>query len=73
MKQPIAWHKECLSNIYKSLERKKARLEQLQAEVDRDAKSATFYHVQVHEAETAKEDGFDSDLYLKNEKHFYVN
>lgn len=72
MKMTIAWHKESLSNTYKSLERKKAQLEQLQKEIDRGAQEATFYHVQVHEAEVQGKDGFDSDLFLKKQKGLYV-
>lgn len=72
MKMSILWHKECLANTYKSFERKKERLEQLQKEVDRDLQQVTFYHVQVHEAEVAGKDGFDSDLFMKKQRGLYT-
>jgi len=71
-KMPLAWHKECLANIYGSLKRKKDKLEQLQKEVDKCTQEATFYHVQIHEAEVQGKDVFDSDLFLKKQKHHYV-
>ena len=68
----LDWHKESLSNTYKALERKKAQLEQLQKDVERDAQRATFYHIQVREAEIVGKDGFDSELYLQKQKHHYI-
>jgi len=72
MKMSIEWHKESLANTYKSLERKKTQLEQLQKEVDRDLKNANFYHVQVMNAERQGKDGFDSDKFMKSAKKDFV-
>jgi len=71
-KMPLAWHKECLSNTYKSLERKKEQLANLEKEVAKDLQKATFYHVQLREAERQGKDGFDSDLFMKKERHHYI-
>lgn len=71
-KMSLKWHKDCLKNIYSSLERKKVQLEALKEEVSKLSNEAGFYHVQIHEAEASKKDGFDSELFMKKIKHYYI-
>lgn len=71
-KMNLDWHKNCLKNTYSHLERLKRQLEELQDVIKRNEQECTFYHVQVHNAEVEKKDGFDSELYMKKVRHLYI-
>lgn len=71
-KQSMEWHKQCLKNRYASVGEKKKKLAWLMAEVDRDEKENTFYHLQIHEADKQGKDGFNADLFMKKQRHHYI-
>lgn len=65
MKFSIEWHKECLYNWKKSLERKEQELERKKREAEKMLQSILFYEEQIRKAEKQGKDGFDSELFLK--------
>ena len=72
MKMSIEWHKQALENTYNYLEKRKAELERLRADVELSEQRAMFYHVQVHEAEKQGKDGFDDERFIIKQKHHYI-
>ena len=64
MKQTIAWHKSCLANMRRHLERETEELEQRAASVERHRKNTHFLFLQIERAEAEGRDGFDGDKFM---------
>jgi hypothetical protein len=65
MKNPIAWHKQCLANMRLGNERSKAELKRLQETVSRNEAWINDYDKQILRAELTGKEAFDSDRYGK--------
>ena len=63
MKEPIAWHKECLANLGISMEHTLRQVEQLQCTLQRIAEEYAVYRAQIKRAEAEGRDGFDSEKF----------
>lgn len=58
MKQPLAWHKECLSHWKQSFSRLQKEIADLERKRDDQRTEISFYETQIKEAEKLKMDGF---------------
>lgn len=65
MKQPISWHKECLSNWHRTNSERKEQIARMQAEYDRSQRELIAYDAQIIRAEELGLDGFDRDKFGK--------
>ena len=68
MKMAIDWHKQCLANWAKNLERDQAELARKIAAVERNKCEIAFYNKQIITAEAKKMDGFDCERFMLKEK-----
>lgn len=68
MKQPLDWHRECLSNNLKHLTSEQATLHRVREAVKRDQQDCNFYRDQLIEAERRGLDGFDRERFMKKKK-----
>ncbi len=62
-KQPIMWHKQCLQNQFKSLERQIVDVDRAKKLLDKAVNDYRFYSAQIELAEKEGKDGFDSQKY----------
>ena len=63
MKTPIAWHKESLANLGRSMEQVLLQIQQLQCTLERLAGEHAVYREQIERAEAEGRDGFDSEKF----------
>ena len=63
MKMSIEWHRDCLTNWKKSLQREEAEMGRLIERVERTRSQLTFYEKQIKDAVDKRKDGFDSDKF----------
>ena len=63
MMKTVKWHEECLKNRKISLNKKKARLLEMKAEISRDERDVVFYEYQIELAKTKNKDGFDVERF----------
>jgi hypothetical protein len=63
VKEPIAWHKECLANSERWLVEKWCEIQRLQEALERAREKQTFYRAQIERAEAEGRDGFDREKF----------
>ena len=68
MKMLIGWHKGCLQNAIKFVERKKEEAARLQDDIARYETENKHYAMQITEAEKQRKSTFDRDLFKKTKK-----
>lgn len=68
MKFALDWHRQCLANMRKNLERSEAELIRLQNDVDRSRKEIEHAAAQIAEAERRGLDEYDREKFLKRDK-----
>lgn len=67
----IDWHKDCLKNRHKYIERMQKELQELQTEINASVSGSLFYHKQIMTAESEGIKEFDREKYLvkRNKKN----
>jgi hypothetical protein len=68
MKQPISWHKECLTNVKKSCIRQIKIAQEAAEDVQRMQTRILILESQIAEAERLSKDGFDADKFMQKRK-----
>ena len=68
MKFPIAWHKDCLNNLQRSMAEAERTAQRAVQNFERIRAHALDYEAQIAEAEKRNMDGFDPERFLKNKR-----
>lgn len=64
MKNSIDWHKNCFSNMKKSLQIEEEALVRMVANIERTRSALCFYETQIKAAIDKNKDGFDNSKFL---------